>query len=83
LILGQGCLNTAADVIEHGLFLEPVLRVKAVIGRPILVMPVLGAQQTTDGMPAECGQVGKQMAASPMETVSAGKGGSADIDEFF
>jgi hypothetical protein len=70
-------------VIEHGLLIEPVLGIKTVIGRPILLMPVLGAQEGADGMTAKAGQMRQEMAASPLKTLPAGKGSSTGPDEIF
>jgi hypothetical protein len=69
-------------MIEDRLFIKTVLRIKTVIGRPILLMTVLRAQERTDGMTAKARQLRQKMAAGALKMWCAGKDGSAGADEF-
>jgi hypothetical protein len=77
---GQRLFNRLA---KNRLLIKPVLRVKPVVGRPILLVAVLRAQQCADGVPSETNQIGQQMTAGPLKTLWAGKGAGRAIDEFF
>jgi hypothetical protein len=70
-------------VAKDRVLIKSILRVKPVIGRPILLMAVLRAQQRTDGVTAKADQVGQEMAAGPLKTLSAGKGIGRSADELF
>jgi hypothetical protein len=83
LSAGQGFLDLTSDLAEDGVLVETVLRIKPVIGRPVQVMAVLGAEHGTDGMAAKGDQLGRQMAARPLKGLWANKGTTARGDEGF
>jgi hypothetical protein len=83
LIERQIFFDGAADMIKHSLVLEAVPRIEAVIGRPILLVSVLGAQQGADGATAKAGQLGQQMPAGADKTLGGGEKRSAAMNEFF
>jgi hypothetical protein len=83
LVGGQRLFHRLASLAKNRLLIKSVLRVKPVVGRPIQLVAVLRAQQGTDGVPPETNQIGQQMAAGPLKTLGAGKGGGRAMDEFF
>jgi hypothetical protein len=83
LVRGQRLFDRLTSLAKNRLLIKPVLRVKPVVGRPVLLVAVLRAQKCTDGVPSETNQMGQQMTACALKTLLAGKGGGRAIDEFF
>jgi len=66
---------------KDGLLIKPIPRIETVIGRPILLVAVLGAQQAADGVTAKANQVGQEMAAASVERSLVAESGAGVLDE--
>ncbi len=83
LVRLQGPLHRQANLVKDRRLIKPIVRIKTVIGRPMLLVAVLGAQQGADRVTTEADQVGQAMAADLLKTLSAGKGIGRSARELF
>jgi len=75
--------HLTANLVKDGLFVKSVLRIEPIIGGPVQVMAVLGAQHGTDGMAAKGQQVSQQMSAAALEELWRVKRRGTRIDDVF
>ena len=68
------CSTWRPNLLENLSDLDPVLGIKTVIRRPILLGAVLVAQQAGDGVPPKTDQMGKAVAAGPGKGLAVDKG---------
>lgn len=59
--------------VQNRLLVKSVLRVKAKVGRPILLQVVLRARQTGDGMAAKSGQAAEHVPGGVLEGLHRAK----------
>ena len=73
--------DTLTDLVEHRLFIKTIQRIEAIVGRPVVLVTVLGPQERTDRMPAKADQLRQQVATSALETLRDAKGIAQATDE--
>lgn len=78
----QVAIHNLAHQFKDLLVFEALLRIEAIVGRPILLLAVLGPEQPGDGMPAKAHQAAEHMPAAAFERLWGAETVAAAVHEF-
>jgi hypothetical protein len=81
LVCRTTLFHLGAHLLENLSHLQAILGIEAIIRRPILLGPVLVAQEAGDGVPAKPHQVGKAVAAATGPGLRRNEGAGALLDQ--
>jgi len=63
-------LENFADQIQEGIIIEALLSIETIVRCPVLLMPILGAEQAGDGMTPKTHQAAEQVASGALKRLA-------------
>jgi hypothetical protein len=72
-----------AHQIKNRFLVKAIVGVEAIVGSPILLLPVLSAHQSGDGAPAKAHQGREHMSAGALERLLGAESAAALLDLLF